>query len=41
MYLVSTRDRIIKPVWIYSHEQFAKRPVDRDLHAVIKEILDC
>ncbi|MGL6341494.1 MAG: type II toxin-antitoxin system RelE/ParE family toxin [Waterburya sp.] len=41
MYLVNNSDRIIKLVWIYSHEQFTKRPADRDLQAVIKEILDC
>ncbi len=41
MYLVDTSDRVIKLVWIYSHEQFAKRPADRDLQTVIKEILDC
>jgi mRNA-degrading endonuclease YafQ of YafQ-DinJ toxin-antitoxin module len=41
MYLVNTSDRVIKLVWIYSHEQFAKRPADRDLQTVIKEILDC
>lgn len=41
MYLVNTADCVIKLVWIYSHEQFAKRPADRDLKSVIKEILDC
>lgn len=41
MYLVNNSDRVIKLVWIYSHEQFAKRPADRDLQIVIKEILDC
>lgn len=41
MYLVNNSDRIIKLIWIYSHEQFAKRPADRDLQTVIKEILDC
>jgi mRNA-degrading endonuclease YafQ of YafQ-DinJ toxin-antitoxin module len=41
MYLIDISDRIIKPVWIYSHEQFAKRPADKDLQTVIKEILDC
>ena len=41
MYLVNANDCIIKLVWIYSHEQFAKRPADADLKSVIKEILDC
>lgn len=41
MYLVNAIGCVIKPVWIYSHEQFAKRPADKDLKSVIKEILDC
>jgi mRNA-degrading endonuclease YafQ of YafQ-DinJ toxin-antitoxin module len=41
MYLVNTNDCVIKLVWIYNHEQFAKRPADKDLKSVIKEILDC
>ncbi|WP_353929343.1 hypothetical protein WJM97_13555 [Okeanomitos corallinicola TIOX110] len=40
MYLVNTNDYIIKLVWIYSHEQFSKRPADVDLKSVLKEILD-
>ncbi len=40
MYLVNTITCVIKPVWIYSHEQFAKRPGDKDLKSVIKEILE-
>ena len=40
MYLVNTITCVIKPVWIYSHEQFAKRPADKDLKSVIKEILE-
>lgn len=39
MYLVNTTDCVIKLVWIYSHEQFAKRPADKDLKSVIQEIL--
>ncbi|MEH2372264.1 MAG: hypothetical protein V7K15_04120, partial [Nostoc sp.] len=31
MYLVNTTDCVIKLVWIYSHEQFAKRPTEVDL----------
>jgi mRNA-degrading endonuclease YafQ of YafQ-DinJ toxin-antitoxin module len=41
MYLVNTITCIIKLVWIYSHEQFAKRPADADLKSVIREVLDC
>ncbi|MGB3760253.1 MAG: hypothetical protein WBA07_28395 [Rivularia sp. (in: cyanobacteria)] len=40
MYLVNDVDYIIKPVWIYSHEQFAKRPGDKELKSVIKDILE-
>jgi mRNA-degrading endonuclease RelE of RelBE toxin-antitoxin system len=40
MYLVNERKSVIKPFWIYSHEQFAKRPADKDLIAVIQEALD-
>ena len=39
MYLVSEQKRIIKPLWIYSHEQFAKRPSDRNIADAIKEII--
>lgn len=41
IYLVNTTTYIIKLVWIYSHEQFAKRPADQDLKSVISGILDC
>jgi mRNA-degrading endonuclease RelE of RelBE toxin-antitoxin system len=40
MYLVNDTTCTIKPVWIYSHEQFAKRPNDGDLKSAIAEILD-
>jgi mRNA-degrading endonuclease YafQ of YafQ-DinJ toxin-antitoxin module len=40
MYLVNLTTCTIKLVWIYSHEQFSKRPADVDLKNVIKEILD-
>ncbi|MFB2894225.1 hypothetical protein ACE1CI_15045 [Aerosakkonemataceae cyanobacterium BLCC-F50] len=40
MYLVNATSCTIKLVWIYSHEQFAKRPDDADLKSVIREILD-
>lgn len=40
MYLVNATTCIIRLVWIYSHEQFAKRPTDVDLKSVIREILD-
>ncbi|MEH2058423.1 MAG: hypothetical protein V7K97_20175 [Nostoc sp.] len=40
MYLVNTNDCLIKLVWIYSHEQFEKRPTEVDLKSFVKEILD-
>ena len=40
MYLINAPTCLIKLVWIYSHEQFAKRPTDKDLKSVIREILD-
>lgn len=40
MYLVNATTCIIKLVWIYSHEQFSKRPADADLKSVLREILD-
>ena len=40
MYLVNITTCTIKLVWIYSHEQFAKRPADADLKALIRELLD-
>lgn len=39
MYLVNSTTSTIRLVWIYSHEQFAKRPADADLKSVIKDIL--
>jgi hypothetical protein len=39
MYLVNETACVIKLVWIYSHEQFAKRPADKDLKSIIREIL--
>ncbi len=40
MYLVNDIDYIIKPMWIYSHEQFAKRLGDKELKDVIKDIFE-
>lgn len=39
MYLVNETTYTIQLVWIYSHEQFAKRPADNDLRETIREIL--
>ncbi len=40
IYLVNATACTIKLVWIYSHEQFTKRPADADLKNVIKQIID-
>jgi len=37
MYLVNEEIAIIKPIWIYSHEQFVKRPTDKEIDEAIKE----
>jgi mRNA-degrading endonuclease YafQ of YafQ-DinJ toxin-antitoxin module len=37
IYLVNENQKIIKPLWIYNHEQFKKRPPDRDIKDVLKE----
>ncbi len=38
MYLVNPVEQVIFPVWIYSHEQFAKRPSNEDLRQVFQDI---
>lgn len=40
MYLVNDIDCVIKLMWIYNHEQFAKRPSDKELKGIIKDVLD-
>lgn len=40
MYLVSESEAKVKPLWIYSHEQFAKRPPDKDLKSIIQKALE-
>lgn len=40
IYLVNEGKRIIRPLWIYSHEQFKKRPPDQELKNVIMNVLD-
>jgi hypothetical protein len=39
MYLVNESALVLRPLWIYTHEQFAKRPGDKDLTTVIQEAL--
>lgn len=40
MYLVNSVACLIKLIWIYNHEQFTKRPADKDIQRLIKEILE-
>ena len=40
MYLVEENKRVIKLLWIYSHQQFEKRPSDRVLKDVIQETFE-
>ncbi len=40
MYLVDEKQRVIKPLWIYNHQQFEKRPPDGDIKDVIQEIFE-
>ncbi len=40
MYLVNEDARVIKPLWMYNHEQFSKRPDDEDIRSVIKSALN-
>jgi mRNA-degrading endonuclease RelE of RelBE toxin-antitoxin system len=40
LYLVNDELAIVKPLWIYSHEQFTKRPPDGDIDSAIKETFD-
>lgn len=40
VYLVNEADRIIKPLWLYSHEQFKKRPPDREIQGSLKDIFE-
>lgn len=39
MYLVNASTRTIKLLWIYSHEQFAKRPPDSDIKSALRGAL--
>ena len=40
IYLVNESERVIKPLWIYNHEQFKKRPPDKDIKDVLKEAFE-
>jgi mRNA-degrading endonuclease YafQ of YafQ-DinJ toxin-antitoxin module len=40
MYLVSDSLKLLQLVWIYTHEEFQKRPPDKDLKGIMQELLD-
>ncbi|NEQ36316.1 MAG: type II toxin-antitoxin system RelE/ParE family toxin [Okeania sp. SIO3I5] len=40
MYLVWDKKRVINPFWIYNHQQFEKRPPDREIKDVIQETFE-
>jgi hypothetical protein len=40
IYLVNEGKRIIRPLWLYSHEQFRKRPPDKELRSTIMNIFE-
>ncbi len=40
MYLVSQNQKIIKLAWIYTHAEYEKRPEDRELKDLLREMLD-
>lgn len=39
MYLVNEKEKIIKPIFIYTHQQFAKRPPDKEIRDLLKDNL--
>ncbi len=40
MYLLNVERCIIQLVWLYTHENFEKRPADKDLKILMRELLD-
>ncbi|MEC4984700.1 MAG: hypothetical protein SAJ37_15890 [Oscillatoria sp. PMC 1068.18] len=40
IYLVNKNERMILLVWIYTHEEFAKRPPDNILKQILQDTLD-
>jgi hypothetical protein len=40
MYLVNDTLKLVNLVWIYTHEEFQKRPPDKDLKGIMQELLD-
>jgi hypothetical protein len=40
MYLVSENQKVIKLAWIYTHAEYVKRPEERDLKDLLRELID-
>lgn len=40
MYLVNDSDYLIQLIWIYTHDEFKKRPPDKSLKQILRELLD-
>jgi hypothetical protein len=40
MYLVNQNLKVIKLAWIYTHAEYEKRPEDRELKDLLRELLD-
>lgn len=40
MYLVNETTYQVKVLWIYNHEQFDKRPPDKDIVRIFRDVLD-
>lgn len=37
MYLVNEKEKIIKPIFIYTHQQFAKCRPDKEIRDLLKD----
>ncbi|MEM9006862.1 MAG: hypothetical protein AAGE59_25460 [Cyanobacteria bacterium P01_F01_bin.86] len=40
MYLVNDQQLVIRLIWLYTHEDFKKRPPEKDLKTLMRELLD-
>ena len=40
MYLVSQNQKMIKLVWIYTHAEYEKRPEEKELRVLLRELYD-
>lgn len=40
MYLVNYNQCLLKLVWLYTHEEFEKRPSEKDLQQILRELVE-